>query len=719
MLKISPAITVKNVTRRIPGSDHLTSVNSYILFPDDGDKNIYYAMAEMPTLWSGPDGLLKFNMTRFFGGSIDAGGICTLTVALPMPDMQDPAVNAQMVEAVTSDAATKERAKQLLALCEAMDGNKPEVAQELRKSLGLSEGDASKLLATWQRDAGVGQFIANGGALQIKPVPYRTGQVEVRAFSNKEAYDNEQDPAFTGVCRTTPSNFNDNAAIVTFNLSEVGAQLFWAALGGPRDSDAKDKDSGGSSVLSCTYTVTFDGMLPDASATVTLSQSKMANLIVEQRTEHGAWGSTKTYEVPRGQKYKEMAASSIEIVLPSADSGATGTVSKLLTDWAGKQLEDMVKSQLGPLDLNALSADNLRDIERVQDQTRVYHLSQALSIEKRPQALLQRVDAIVPADKLGECFHTIDLNSKPYFDVDLTISPPSAERLKLLEVDRLVVTALTLSNQKLRDDKRKEVSVLEFPAGGDLRSSQLRGTFGKGSESAPLKYQYRVIYKDGTPAFATGGEESGNYFDLSGLDLGVLHAVLSAADLPWGVIDRASVALRQGDWLQEDIDLSSTSPFEVTVNKALGRPAAGELAYRLTLELTDGDTLETGWTPVESWSGTGRVRLKSPLGTGRTTVRVSLDDGVDKARVRLESVLRGAKGRSFEQEIELDRAAGTQSVDWAVPTDSDSPGAIRVIEAEVTAGGTPTRLRLASAGLDPVRGSRVTVRVGASGVTVR
>lgn len=719
MLKISPAITVKGVKRRIPNSDCLTDPNNYILFPDSENRNIYYAMAEEPRLWTGPDGQLKFNMTRFFGGSIDAGGICTMTVALPMPDMAEPAVKARMVEAITTDAVTVDRAKKLMALCQAMTDNETEAAQALRKSLGLSDGDASALLADWQRDATYGQFIADDKALQIKPVPYRTGAVEVRAFSTTEAFDKEQEPAFTGVCRTTPSNFNDNAAIVTFNLTEVGAQMFWAALGGPQDGGGKDKDSGGSSVLSATYTVTFDGLLPDASATVTLSQKKMAELIVGEEKRRGAWGSTRTVEVPRGQSYRDMAANSTEIVLPSADDATKTSVTKLLTDWAGKQIEDMVKTQLPAVDLNALNVDDLRQIERVQDQTRVYHLSQALNIEKRPQALLAQVSKVVPADRLGDCFHTIDLNAKPYFDVDLTISPPSAERLKMLEVDRLVVTALTLADHKLRDDARKEVSVLEFPADGDLRSRQLRGTFGKGDERAPLKYQYRVLYKDGTPGFAASGDETGNYFDLSKLDLGVLHAVLNGSALPWGVIDRASIALRQGDWAQDDIDLPPTSPFTTTVNKPLGRPLAGELSYQLTLNLTDGDTFESEWTPVPGFAGVGQVRLKSPLGTGTATVHVSLDDGVDKARVRLEIVLRGPTPRSFEQEIELDRAAGVLAFDWVVPVNSASQGAIRVVEAAVTVGGVPSRLKLASAGMDPLHNSKVAVHVGAGGVTVR
>ncbi|WP_431257987.1 hypothetical protein ACQ86G_26015 [Roseateles chitinivorans] len=642
-----------------------------------------------------------------------------MTVALPMPDMGDPAVRARMAEAIVNDGPSVERARQMLALCQAMAGNQAEAAQSLRKSLGLGDGDAQALFGRWQREADYGQFLAERDALQIKPVPYRTGAVEVRAFATKEAYDKEQDPAFTGVCRTTPSNFNDNAAIVTFNLTEIGAQLFWSALGGPSDNGDKAKD-GGSSVLSATYTVTFDGLLPDASATVTLSQTKMAKLVVEEQKHRGAWGSTHTVAVPRGRSYSEMAKSSIDVVLPSADSGSKETVSKLLTDWAGKQLEDMVKSQLPALDLNALTADGVRQIEQVQDQSRTYHLSQALNIEKRPQALLPRVDAVVPADKLGDCFHTIDLNAKPFFDLDLTVSPPSAERLKALGVDRLVVTALTLAGHKLRDDARKEVSVLEFTAGGDLRSRQLRGTFSKGDERAPLKYQYRVVYQDGTPAFAASREdtENRNYLDLFGVDFGVLHATLRGQDLPWGVIDRASVALRLGDWEQEDIDLAATAPFETTVNVPLGQSSIGDLSYRLTLALTNGDTVEGDWTLVQGWRGTGAVRLASPWGGVARRVRLSLEDGADRARVRLETTLRGARPGVFRQEIELDRAAGPRSVDWTVPAGSGGPGALRVVEAEVSVGGKTSRLNVATAVLDPLPGGPVAVRVRATGVTV-
>ncbi|NHZ94175.1 hypothetical protein [Massilia sp. CCM 8734] len=708
MLTISPAVTVKQV----PG-DFENTFNDYILYPDSEDKNVFYAMAEKPTFLPDGQGAPSFNLTWFFGADM-TGGICSMTVGLPMPNVDDPKVTAILLNAIKGDQSTSNIARKTLELCVAMDASDAASvakAAALKVELGLTAAAADQKKAVWNKKSDDwAQFLPDIN-IQIKPVPYTSGTVLVQAFNTPQAYA-ASDPAYTsGLLKTTPSLFNSNAAVVTFNLKEAGAALFWQALGGWEldDSSPKpagyDKSKGGSSVISVTYQVAFDGMLPEAKATVTLKHDVIAKLDIETQVRNGSWGRTYSEDVVRGKEYNDAVNSCTDIVLPAvASKDDKDSVQKLLTEWAGKQLEDMLKAKLPDVSLNDLDVNGARQINQQMEQNRVMTLTQAISLPKNPQALLPKLNGLVKGDT-KQLFQVIDLNAVPYVKVDLAVAAPDVAGLKNRMVDRFVVTELTYAGQKLRDETGTDVSSIEFRTSEPQPvSKKYKGTFGKTSKDTHVRYSYLVAYSDGTPAYkASAASQSGNnYLDFSGIDIGVLSVKLNAVDLPWDVISSAHVVLTYGDW-QKSVALSRDQT-PALISQAFGQAMDQQLSYQLTLNLTAGASVVGKATPVTLKNGQGEITFASPLGDMVNPIAFQLAPDVLKAQLRVEYIFRSSDAdRTFSQAIQLDSAKDGGQVVWKVPADSGKACALRIVKARVTTKtGTTDLTDLAAGKIDPV-----------------
>src|SRR4051812_12443329 len=140
MLTISPAVSVKDVPTNF-------GKNNYILFPDSENKDLYYALAERPTFMADQDGKPSFNMTWYFGGGVKSGGICTMTVALPIPDLAQPAVRETIAAALTKNPASIKIAQLVDALCRAMDAKQNERVDALKLELGYTDEIAKQKFA--------------------------------------------------------------------------------------------------------------------------------------------------------------------------------------------------------------------------------------------------------------------------------------------------------------------------------------------------------------------------------------------------------------------------------------------------------------------------------------------------------------------------------------------------------------------------------------------
>lgn len=694
MLKLSPAVSVTGV----PVPFHSTA--SFILFPDSEDADTYYALPDSPNYLADSQGNPSFNLTWFYGGGVQPGGICTMAVALPVPDTNDPKVRDRLLGAINGDAATRGRADKIFRLCQAMEAGDAAQTKALKDDLGFTDAVATATAANFDKKRDSSQFLA--GNLQIKPIPFKSGSVTIQAFATPDTYASGSPAAASGgTFQTTPSLANQNAAVVTFNLLSTGVNLFWQALGGPKPDggtpDNFDPQKGGSSVISVTYHVEFDALLPQATATVTLDKSVVAKLKIAQE-RHSSWGRTWTEDVVRGKEYNEAINSATEIVLPaSATKEDKDSVQKLLTDWAAAQLVDMAKAQLPGVKLEDLDINGARSIDVKGTQKRTYKLTQAISVPKNPQGLLPKMDGLVAQDKLRSFFQLINLNDTPFDNVDVTVRPPNKLYLTGRNVERFVVTAVTYAKQKLRDSTGGEVSVLEYLATDAQKpSSTLKGTFDKKTPDKVIEYEYLVAYGDGTPSYRGAGQQTNNYLDLGSVDLGVLNVTVDGAGLPWDVVNSATVDLKYGDWTKRVTLRNGDKP--AVVVQPFGKAMTDKLTYKVTLNLTAGAPFTSEEVSVPLVRGNADLTLPNPLGDRTCAIDFSLDPAVTKAQLRTEYVFKGAGAdRVFKQLIQLD-ATSHPTASWKVPGFVESPGTFRVAKARVTVDGKAVDLTDLSSG---------------------
>jgi hypothetical protein len=657
VLKISPATSATNVPGAFKGKDGKYKTNDYILYPDSEDANTYYAMAEFPTFHHDSEGNPNINLIWYWGGDNKlSAGICTMTIALPVPDMDRDDVKKAICKALKKDIA-----------------NPP----------------------------------------HIKAIDFKSGSVVVQAFENDNAYQrtvaNAEGAAAprvsTGKLTTTPSLVNSNAAVVTFNLDELGVQLFWGGLGGPEFKAGQPAPeagvaAGGASVISATYNVEFDGLLPGATATVTLNKKVTAKLSVESKKPF--WGSR--YNQATGSSYDDVVKEAIVIEIPATnqpevDKVAKTTVQKLLTDWGAAQLESMVRSQMPTVALEKLDATTAQKIETLKDMSASYKLSQAIGIPKHPQGMLPKIDGLATQKDLARFFQTINLTSKPFFDVDFTLAPPSEKALRDKGVARFVITQLTYCDGNLENDLQKPVSTLEFvvpatepPAGtGAIQSKKFTGKFDI-NKTKSLEYSYLVAYTDETPPYQSGKftkrapEDNINYLALAGVDLGVLSVKLNGIRLPWDVISNATVNLACGSWKKEiTIPKDAASNYQVSVVQAFGEAMEGKkLKYQVTLNLANDQPIvgpELDVVLNKQGSATDIALDSGKL--SNQDITFELGDTVKTADFRLEYTLKGggAAPRVFKTLARLDQTKKTFT--WKVPCWADTASQFKITQKKV------------------------------------
>ncbi len=726
MLKFSPAISVKNIPTG-------KTKNNYILFPDNENQNLYYALADRPDFFLDSDGKPSFNMTWYFGGSAESGGICTMTLALPMPDMSRPDVRDPIAKAVTSDSVTRMVATKTFELCAAMKAGQTEQVAALKAGLGFNDATANAKLASFDPKRDWSQFLPAIDTIDVRPVPVTSGTVTVQAYANKDAYTSEKADVSTGQIQTTPSLVNDNAAVITFNLKDLGANLFWQGLGGPvldpsRRPAGYDPVKGGDSVIAVTYEVSFEGMLPAAQAKVKLNKNVMAAIEIGYNKHRGTWGTN--YEaVKRSAAFKDVSDQAIEITLPwAASQSDKSTVETTLSTWAATQLEAMVQAQLPGVKLEDLDVNGLHKKNIISEQSRVYKLNKAISLSKKPQGQLNMISKNVDVNDLSKYFHIIDLNEVPYFHADVVVRQPTDTEMSKRKVDRFVITQLSYAKEKLRDDMGKEVSVIEFvapkaakatdakatgakasnvPAAAQELPKKLKGTFSKTAPSKDLEYSYLVAYSDGTPSLQGSGALTGkdgrsvNYLDLGSVDLGVLCVTLDGKFLPWDIISSATAKLSYGDW-EKQIVIPKDD--EVTVVQPFGRTMDKPVSYQLTLTLATGAPFVDIVRQAPLTSGTTEIILGNPVGNAIYNVTASLND-VTKAQLRLQYVFKGSgPDLTFARVVTLDASKPSVSDPiWKVPGTHGTPSSFRVLKARLTtAAGTSDEVDLDDATVNDV-----------------
>lgn len=704
MLKISPAVKVTGLAGTSAGHAERYT-NDYMLFPDSEDPNVYYALAENPIFLADGYSTPGVQLTWYFGSGVTSGAICTMAVTLPMPDVGNLGVKDRIVKSLREDKSTSRVAKATFELCQAMDAGDSARVALLKQELGLSDRMAESRKAAWNRWSAWEQFLPSNERLQIHPVPFKPGKLTIKAFANKDACEVGK-AQFARSFEATPSLLNNHAALVTFNLSDLDANLFWHALGGwqPDSSSSKpvafDQACGESGVVSVIYQVAFDGTLPDAKTTVTLNQTVLSRLAIESKAAGANWGAK---DVMYSKQYIDAINSATEVVLPAAASREDrDSVQKVLTGWAADQLEEMVKSQFPQGSPGELGEEGGHRIQALQQQSRTYKLNQGITLSRRSQALLSQADGIVNATVLGKVFQLVDLNDVSSLNVGVTVRPPDFGFLKARHVDRFIVTQLNYADQSLLDAHGNKVAILEYSTTAmQQASTSFKGILDRNNRNPCVHYNYLVSYADGTPAFRhpERSQTDSNYLDLASVDIGVLSVSLNSIDLPWDVLGRAEVMLRYGDW--EKVIWLPEDRTQLQVSHVFGQTMDKVLSYRLTLHTTSGMPISSELIALPLVRGQADITLRSPLGSRTSPIVFELDADVDKAQLRLEYVFRSAgPDRVFHQLVQLDRAANISSYEWNVPLSDARPSALRVLKARVN--GTTDLRDLSGGNIDSV-----------------
>lgn len=691
------------VTAKAPGpyKDQMGNalLAEYTLYSDSDDKDVYYLLPNQPNFLPNPTtGAPSFSMLWYFGDKL-TGGVCTCTVALPMPDLNDATVKKAFSEAIGRNADLSTRARKILEMAQ----SGPQDQQEIAKALGLTDAQVRLYLNAYDAAKDYKQFLPTDASLKIKPVPVTSGTVKVHAFGDPNIYKSWQkgdaSPTETRVFEVTPSFLNSNAAVISYDLNEKGAAMFWFALGGPnfkQGTEPKGYDVDlQSSVVTVEYSVGFDAVLPAAEAVVTLSHNTMMSLVQERHKD--TWGHEKTDKVSK--TYSQTVKDAVSINLPSSTylkAEGAKSIQDSLQEWAQKQLESMIQSQLPQFKFDDMDASvGETTFSSLQDQTRTFKLSQAINSTVRPQGQLPMVKSLLPKDAdLSQFFATVDLNSRPYFNLDLVVSPPAKAVLAARLVDSLNISKISYGGASLSDAEGKEVHSLQFRASDEnLAPATLAGTFdARNQQTDALEYSYIVTYTDGTAPYKVTGLKSDNDYQVlfAATDLGVVYAKLSGHDLPWGVTEEAQVTVAYDGAFTRRISLTSDTR-EATLAAPIGSKVTKPLQYRVALILKNGggtihypaDEAAFASEDIANMAAP-TINLRCGIGRGNRSYTFSLEGGeVSKAQIRARYNLPvdGDKsGRSFETTFTLSTPDDT-SFEWEVPAPISGVATISVIKA--------------------------------------
>jgi hypothetical protein len=688
---------------------------SCTIFGDSDDHNKFYVLPEAPTFHEFNEKTRSpaFNMSWYYGSGRKSGGICTFTVALPMPKVADEKVKKVLLAAVTQDATVRNRALILFEMAKAKAANDNSGAEQRRNSLGLSEEQAKKYYQQYQASGDELQFYPNNDKVDFVPVPYTSGTVSIKGFGAIQAFqDWKNDPSrkaeFSQDFQATPSHLNDNTAVVSFPLNDHEVNLFWQALGG-YDPSKKSGSAGelpklkselSSSVIAVQYTVGFEAMLPKAQAIVKLEQSAVAQVLKENRSASAGWGQTRHWQAVVGKAIHKHSAGAIQLILPSSLSDEKGkkTIQETLSAWAEVQLANMVQEQLPNVTLNDLTNDpdgTAQRVEAIQNQTRTYDISKSIANAANPNGQLPRIDTLVDKDSLTRHFQLIDLNKSPYRDINFIVQPPSDSLFASLKIESLVLTQISYDDKALLGkESKKPVSSLIFDK--QSKRAEFEGTFDVNGQGM-VDYSYVVTYQDGARQFECRNRKldtgvNGYFLSFDKSALGVLEVKFNSAGLPWGVLESVIVESKYEGEVLPPVRFEQSAVLSVV--KPLGQRVAGNFQYKVRFHFKGNEqplyfpSDATEWKGLrmeDGGAGSDGVALPNPFGVGSgvKVLKFELDGKAARALLKVQYTVPVAGGaeKSFSSTVEL--GEGQRAIAWPVPTSSGGQGRLKVELARV------------------------------------
>ena len=455
---------------------------------------------------------------------------------------------------------------------------------------------------------------------RINPVP----AVEIVAPTFTRGKNSLVYPAALGATQVpsggTPSLFGDNVSTFAIELSDKAATAFEASM---RNTAAAP--------FSVRYDMWFWAQLMPISIHAYWNATKFYSFVQTIDVDWKMWGNSSYRETVREQmRQSESTQITFTWGPVSLNEDEKNKVENTLRDWATRALEDAVQrnmlAAIAPMtDDQRKRPDGIDDVARDITSTRIasvtidYKESQTVEYFAAPQGMLPSVMSLKdaagqPLDP-NEFFRTVDLDD-PFFqqvrvnataNADFTNLPIQSVEVKCIYKGKPMTNLAT-------GEPRGE---------GRLTSPNDMLKFGSYLEDGDWKYKYsyQVNYRGESRQFQSPEIETNEGVLTIGVDdVGILAVDVSAGDLNWNDVDRATVTFRYEDTgvdpYEEQFILTQAAPTHA-IQKVIFQPLRKNYRYSVKYSMKNGLEYQGGW-----FEGRSRKLFINDVFGGRRTIAV-------------------------------------------------------------------------------------------------
>lgn len=515
------------------------------------------------------------------------------------------------------------------------------------------------------------QVAADANRLGISPVP----EVVIGAFTYTKGTSSLQYPE--GLVTKTlrngapPSLFGNNVTTFALELPPEGATFFEQAMQG----------SGGA--VSVVYDLWFWARLPEVDITATFNASTFYSFYQTIDTEWNFWSEDEYRETIREQMIQSEAMN-IDIVW----GGVTDPkVQDQLRDWATRTLEDAVERKMiqavAPVPDDQRKApdgieDVTRDISNTQISSFTLHYKEAQTVEWHalPQGILPNITSLKDASgapiKWSDFARVVDLDD---------------EFFKTLRVNTLVnadFQGLPIHSVevKLMYKGRPMANLVEGEPDGEvvLADEADVGKFASFVEGDDWKYtySYQVNYRGESRQFQSPDIETNEGTLTIGVDdVGIIDVDVSAGDLNWTEVDRATVVLTYEDRevgvepIEEQLQLTESAPSH-RIQHVIFQPMRKSYKYRVKYFMKGGREYQG----PELESRAQRLFVNDVFDARKTISVRGVGDFANRIQTIFVDLLYKDEPNTYEQSKSQALTAASPFFEWSFPVIDERTGKV-------------------------------------------
>lgn len=466
-----------------------------------------------------------------------------------------------------------------------------------------------------------------------------------------------------------PSLFGNNVSTFALELPPEGATFFEQAMQG----------QGGA--VSIVYDLWFWARLPQIKISAYFHASKFYSFYQSIDTDWNVWAEDSYRETIR-----EQMISSESMTFDFNWGGVTDEkVRAPIRDWAQRALEESVERNMieaiAPVpDDQRKRPDGIEDVTRDITNTKIsnvsihYRESQTVDWNVAPQGILQNITSLTDKDgnpiKWSDYARTIDLDD-PFFKT-LRVNAFVNADFENLPIHSVEV--------KLIYNDRPMANLVEGEPDGEvvLNAAGSVGKFASFVENDnwKYKYSYQVNYRGASRQFQSPEIETNEGTLTIGVDdVGLLSVDVSAGDLNWAEIDRASITLTYSDSgvepIEEQFQLTEAAP-STRIQHVLFQPMRKNYQYRVKYFMKGGKEYEG---PL--FESRAQRLFVNDVFDARQTVSVR---GVGDFTNRIQNVFVDLKyedaTNGYTQSTSRALNGASSFFDWTIPVINDKAGKV-------------------------------------------